>query len=265
MNYILFSTLEEEDCSQLNSSTGIAVGIIIIIAMFLSYVPQYQKIIKSKSSEDISNYYILLYNITNFTNFYGTLLINFRLVNCCLHISSDKCMNLLLPLYQMFTPWFCVFILYILFLVYDNHNHICNRNFYQFIFFNSFFVIILGILGMCFLIKYSEYQKNVKQFGDGLNIVSTITCIVCLLPQIYKTYKEKQIGNLSIMSLALQAPGSFIVFVYQYYIIHAPISIGIPYLFGFILQVILLAECIYYTRYYKKNYELIVNYENYQN
>ena len=153
MNYILFSTLEEEDCSQLNSSTGIAVGILIIIAMFLSYIPQYHKIIKSKSSDGISNYFILLYNITNFTNFYGTLLINFRLVNCCLHISSGKCMNLLLPLYQMFTPWICVFIMYILFLIYDHHNSICNKNFYQFMFFNSFFVVILGILGMCFLLK----------------------------------------------------------------------------------------------------------------
>ena len=116
---------------------------------------------------------------------------------------------------------------------------------------------------MVFLIKYDEFQKNVKLFGDSLNIISTISCIICLLPQIYKTYKEKKIGNVSILSLLFQAPGSLIVFIYQYCIVHAPISIGIPYLFGFILQVILLIECIYYTKYYRvpDNYELIVNYE----
>ena len=54
---------------------------------------------------------------------------------------------------------------------------------------------------------------------------------ICLLPQIYKTYKEKKVGNLSILSLLFQAPGSLIVFIYQYCIVHAPISIGIPYFF----------------------------------
>lgn len=262
MNYILFNYLDENKCDQLNDKSGIIFGSFIIVCMFLSYIPQYKKIIKSKSSEGISNYYIFLYNITNFTNFYGTLLINFNLVNCCTHISANNCMNLLLPLYQMFTPWLCVFILYILFLIYEKSNKKINKSFCQFIFFITFFVIILGIIGMIFLLKYDEFQKNVKMFGDSLNIISTISCIICLLPQIYKTYVDKKIGNLSIISLVLQAPGSLIVFIYQYCIVHAPISIGIPYLFSFILQLILLLECIYYTKFYKEsNYELIVNYQ----
>ena len=251
MNYLLFSSLQEDNCNQLNSRAGVGVGLFIIFIILLSYIPQYYKIFNKKSNIGISNYYIFLYNIANFTNFYGTLLINFKLVNCCLHLSSSDCMNLLIPIFQMFIPWIGVFILYIFFLIYDDSHNLVNKNILLFIIFNTFFIFILGIIGMCFLLKYHHYQENVKQFGDTLNIISSITCILCIFPQILTTYKNKNIGNLSLITLGIQTPGSFIVFIYQVFIINAPISIGIPYLFSFILQLILLLECIYFLKFYK--------------
>ena len=116
---------------------------------------------------------------------------------------------------------------------------------------------------MVFLLKYSEYQENILLFGNTLNVISMITCIICLLPQIHKIYKEKCIGTLSSVSLAFQVPGSLIVFIYQFAIIKAPISVGLPYLISFLLQSVLLIQCIYYERQQKKlnNYQLVVNYE----
>lgn len=251
-------------CNELNSVYGIVFGVIIIISIILSYIPQYRKIIKNKTSEGISNYYILLYNITNFTNFYGTLLINFNIVNCCLDVSLGNCFNLLTPIYQIFTPFLATFILYIIFLIYEpNTNKIINKTFIEFILFISIFIVLFGIVGMVFLLKYSEYQENVLVFGNSLNIISMITCVVCLLPQIHKVYKEKSIGTLSTVSLGFQVPGSLIVFIYQFAIIKAPISVGLPYLISFLLQSVLLVQCIYYERQQKKlnNYQLIVNYE----
>ena len=40
------------------------------------------------STEGISYLYLLLGNISNFTNFYGTLLINYYIVDCCSKISD---------------------------------------------------------------------------------------------------------------------------------------------------------------------------------
>ena len=59
------------------------------------------------------------------------------------------------------------------------------------------------------------------------------------------------------MSLAFQVPGSLIVFIYQFAAISAPISVGLPYLISFILQSVLLGQCIYYER-NKKN-RMIIN------
>ena len=264
MNIILFDVIDQDTCSKEFNVTGVIFGVFIILAIFLTYIPQYYKIIKKKSSKGISNIYIFLYNVTNFTNFFGTLLINFNLVNCCTHVSGDKCMNLLLPIIQMFTPWISVFVLYIIFIIYEETyiNRLKTKSFISFIIFITIFVFFLGFIGMGFLLEYPKYQKNVKIFGDCLNIISTITCVLCLFPQIYQIYKQKNIGNLSLISVALQTPGSLIVFIYQYFIINGPFSIGMPYLFSFIFQTILLIQGIYYDKFYKTPIILINSYDD---
>ena len=262
MKYILLNYIDENSCQKEFSLTSVIVGIIIIFGIFLTYIPQYYKIIKDKSSKGISSNYILLYNITNFTNFYGTLLINFYLVNCCISVSNKKCFNLIIPIFQMFTPWAAVFILYIIFLIYDEKSNYYGFKSYpiiSFLLFVIFFIFILGFIGMGFLLEFPKYQENIKIFGDFLNIISTITCIFCLLPQIYQIYKQKNIGNLSLLSILMQAPGSLLVFIYQFNILKAPFSIGMPYLFSFIFQTILLIEGYYYNNIYQKRNVVLIN------
>ena len=101
-----------DNCSKENSLTSIFVGGFIITAILLTYLPQYYKIVKNKSTEGISYFFLLLGNLSNFTNFFGSLLLNYQIIDCCSYISISKCFNLLLPIYQMFTPWISIYIFF---------------------------------------------------------------------------------------------------------------------------------------------------------
>ena len=246
-------------CNFHYSNTNVVLGSLIVIAIVSTYLPQYMKIIKKNSTEGISYLYLLLGNISNFTNFYGTLLINYYIVDCCSKISAGHCMNILLPIYQMFTPWICIFILYTIYLIYDNkRNNTYKSAFISYTIFILFFILLIGILGLVMIIHYDRLKHNVKLFGDSLNIISAITCVFTFLPQIYKTYTLKKVGNLSLISLLFQTLGSFIVFIYQVLCVKASITIGIPYLVSGILQFSLLCLGYYYFK-INKSYPLLIN------
>ena len=251
-------------CHKDNNYLSIVVGTIIILSIVLTYLPQYLKIIRGRTTVGISYLYLLLGNISNFTNFFGSLLLNYGLVDCCTKISAGKCINILLPIYQLFTPWLCIFILYIIFLIYDNRENARQYKlaFINFTLFILIFVFILGIIGLMLINHYNRLKKNIHTFGDILNIVSTVTCFLTFFPQILKTYKIKTIGSLSLISLTFQSIGSFIVFIYQFTIVKTSLSIGIPYLVSGILQLSLLSLGTYYNKRNKEYPKLIVNYES---
>jgi len=249
MGYILFTEINDEICNKINGTLSISIGSFIILTIFTTYLPQYYKIIKSKSTEGISNHYIFLGNVSNFTNFYGTLLLNYTIVDCCNYVSAGDCANILLPIYQMFSPWGAIFIMYIIYIYYDksDQNGI-KKSLIYFVWFIAVFIFLFGIVGMALILRYNNFKNNINAFGNFLNILSTISCVVYMLPQIVMTYKNKSIGNLSLISLGFQAPGSLLVFIYQNIVSKAPISIGIPYFFSFIFQTILLVMGLYYER-----------------
>ena len=62
MGYILFTKIDNEICNKINGALSICLGTFIILSIFATYLPQYYKIIKSKSTKGISNYYIFLGN-----------------------------------------------------------------------------------------------------------------------------------------------------------------------------------------------------------
>ena len=265
MGYILFTEVIYDICNHHNTVSSISIGTFIILAIVITYLPQYIKIIKSKSTNGISYNYLLLGNISNFTNFFGSLLLNYQIIDCCSHTNTGHCINILLPIYQMFFPWLCIFVLYIIFLIYNTGNDY-RKAFISFTLFILIWVVLIGIIGLILIIHYQSMKNHVTAFGNTLNIISTITCIFTFLPQLMETYRIKSTGSLSIISLAFQAPGSFLVFFYQNIILKTPFTIGFPYLISGILQTALVLLSYYYERINsriksKENTPLIINYQ----
>jgi uncharacterized protein with PQ loop repeat len=71
-------------------------------------------------------------------------------------------------------------------------------------------LIITSIVSLILLTTDNSYTKL---WADGLGLVSMMLASVQYIPQIYRTWKRKSVGALSIPMMLIQTPGSFL-FVY---------------------------------------------------
>ena len=73
------------------------------------------------------------------------------------------------------------------------------------------FVVIVGITSIvsAVLIAHTGYDSNYTQrYADASNIAAAIAMVLTWMPQILHTYRLKDVGSLSIITLAIQAPGA---------------------------------------------------------
>eukprot|EP01062_Namystynia_karyoxenos_P078835 TRINITY_DN8182_c0_g1_i1.p1 TRINITY_DN8182_c0_g1~~TRINITY_DN8182_c0_g1_i1.p1 ORF type:complete len:376 (+),score=142.26 TRINITY_DN8182_c0_g1_i1:101-1129(+) len=94
--------------------------------------------------------------------------------------------------------------------------------------------------------KYGVKGDPVSTYADASNILAGVTQALSWVPQIGHTYRTRDIGNLSVVTVLLQAPGAAIVAV-------SLISDGqeltsvVQYVVTFICMTVLLFECLYFV------------------
>eukprot|EP01103_Thecamoeba_quadrilineata_P016816 TRINITY_DN5745_c0_g1_i1.p1 TRINITY_DN5745_c0_g1~~TRINITY_DN5745_c0_g1_i1.p1 ORF type:complete len:180 (+),score=14.94 TRINITY_DN5745_c0_g1_i1:412-951(+) len=108
-------------------------------------------------------------------------------------------------------------------------------------------MVLYSTLG--FMLLFTSPQRSLQHFTDFLGIFSVCVTIVMWLPQMYLTWRLKSPGTLSLLFLALQAPGSFIAGCFQL-AEGTRFQSWLPFFVTGIQQTILLGMCIYYTRKY---------------
>ena len=258
------------NCTDLYSSNlSIGIGTFLSITILLSYIPQYYKIIKTKSVYGINFDTILIGNTANLYNFFGIVVLSSWKFNCCTQITIDKCISNIIPTIQMFMPWFSIFIYLLIFMSYNDNTskNIFNSNVLNNILIRNkikiwFIIFLLPVIISYIILTYKTIEPTHQKyiFSNIINGISAFLCIIQWIPQIVTTYRNKKLHSLSNITLSIQFLGSLIVFSYQTFVIKEELSIGLPYLFsGFFQLSILLMD-----RYFKKkkinNYELIVDY-----
>lgn len=242
------------------SNSGVIIGIFLILGSIISYLPQYYKIIKNKHVNGISHWTQGLSNISCFSAFLGAFMLDYHIFKECPH---DKyCGRDLVPFSQLLFVWLCPLINYIIFILYYScpnyvQTTLCNIKEKTLVygFFWFYIIIIIGCFMLTTIVlvaNWESWKKHGLLFGEILNVLSSIITVFVWIPQIYKTYKEKNIGSLSLISLGIQTPGSFIIFIFQVVISKASWYIGLPYLITGIFQIIILTFGIYYERNKKK-------------
>lgn len=82
--------------------------------------------------------------------------------------------------------------------------------------------------------------------GFLFGIFSTVTVILKWAPQIWKTFRRKAVGNLSVLMLAMQLPGNLLVVYFQGVVNRAHWSTVLPYAVSAVEFAILLALCLYF-------------------
>ena len=177
-------------------------GWIIILGTFITYGFQYKKLYDIKNVEGINDNMLLLGCTSSVFNLMGIIISN-------LSQNIDKSLYFtLLPIIQIFSPWFCLQINYLMYYIYENRNY--HRK--KFIFFNISIFLLLFIV---FPIVAVELYNNYGILSDSLNILSAILSILMWIPQIITTFKEKKEGSLSLLSLGFHAVGCLLVIIFQ--------------------------------------------------
>jgi len=106
-------------------------------------------------------------------------------------------------------------------------------------------LFLFPAIGVLLYAKYGGASNSVTlSFAFALGIIATVANVLQYTPQIIKTLIEKEVGSLSIVMLLLQAPGSFMVVVFQLFFYHENVSTWLPFFITGIQQIILLVICI---------------------
>jgi uncharacterized protein with PQ loop repeat len=252
-------------------STGAAViGVLLILGSIISYVPQYYKIIKNENVIGISHWSQGLNNISAFSAFFGAFMLDYETIENC--YTDDNCASDMIPFIQLLFVWLCPLINYIIFIkYYSTPPHVksscCNiRDKYVVYGFFGFYIFIFLICCLMTSIVLIANWKNWKHhaifFGKTLNILSSLITAFVWTPQIYKTYKEKHIGSLSLLSLGIQAPGSFMIFIFQVVLSGSSWYIGFPYLITSLFQLTIFILGFGYERKKNAQYGLLSLYDD---
>ena len=231
-----------------SDTKNIVIGTILTVGIFLSYIPQFYTIYKKNSINGINYITLFLSNIGAFLNLLGIIFTMISNFSCCSNYSLSVCLETLLPIFQMTTPWLSQLILLIMFMVITYKTYNVNRLYYIKILITYIVIIVLLIIiGLCVLINKNS---NEIIYGEILNSISSVIALFLYIPQILHTYSIKTSGNLSLITLSIQMPGAFLVFVYQSFFTKSSVINGIPYLISGIQQLVLFVLCIYYDYFY---------------
>jgi uncharacterized protein with PQ loop repeat len=188
-------------------------------------------------------------NFGNFCNTFNGVLDQWNDMVCCQQLSPWQCTEALLVLIQLAINWLLVFLIWVLALMFFEHDGTFASSRTRLWAWLGFFIfgVIVAVgwgIAMIFGLMLGGDSDEVKGYAYSLGIISAIVPIFTWTPQIWATYKLKSPGSLSITMQIIQVPGSFILAFYQ--VINGQWLVGMTAVVAGIEQTILLVLCLIY-------------------
>mmetsp|Transcript_19349 Transcript_19349/g.74303 ORF Transcript_19349/g.74303 Transcript_19349/m.74303 type:complete len:307 (-) Transcript_19349:44-964(-) len=218
------------DCT-LPATLSWTLGLALAIGTFLSYVPQEVKIVMTKSSAGISPLYLCLALVFSYGSLTTSLLSNWGSFSCCGELNFWECNELLMDVWQIVVMPLSTTTIEILFLVYfkvlppdgmvaeseefvefeKKQRTIAYRFAYWFC------VLLFTNCWICamLLVGWGYWSTPVTLYAEFVSFVIFFTTLLQLWPQIYRTYKQKTAGSISLLTQAIQCPGNLLVVIFQ--------------------------------------------------
>jgi len=242
------------------SLLSVILGIFLVAASLFSYVPQWVAIIYAKSSKGLSIFSITLANYGSWLSVWNAIILQWDIIDCC---DNDPewgwgfCQQHLLSIYQISVPAIGQFIIFHLFLIfYDYTDHetggvLSSKKefFLSLVAYGSnllFFMMAPIAVSSLLLYYYGYHAGTTKTWAFILGIIAAVVTVPQWAPQIYKTWKMKSRGSLSVIMLAIQFPGSLLVTYFQAFSFGTSVSTWLPYFFSAIQQGMLLILCLWF-------------------
>ncbi|KAI8835856.1 hypothetical protein BJ741DRAFT_665134 [Chytriomyces cf. hyalinus JEL632] len=250
-------------------------GLFIICGIFVSYLPQFTKIVRLKSSRGISAEFLLIGCAGG-----GASLSNIVLLQSTVW-TPFVCFENTLGLTQIFIQAGCFWIFVFLFIAYFPH-HDCMDDESEIVedtttqqqqqqlsdaveitesttpsgaayiralkMINLSILILLAFAFISAVTLYSLSQAWLVFVASVFGVLSALSSLVLFLPQIFETVKLKSAGALSIPTLVMQVPGNFLFALSISLAPGANFTSYAPLLISGVLQFVLLALCLHYNK-----------------
>ncbi|AEO66381.1 cde4ee2a-167b-4e66-b802-1046edcaa23e [Thermothielavioides terrestris] len=214
----------EDRCEELRdlSVANLIVSIVILIGLLISYLPQHVRIIKRRTSEGISPYFVLL-GTTSATSAFANILLlpkSRQDVACCKELEAFHCVAGLLGIAQLGVQWICFTFIFVLFLVffryhavYDAENEELEGESPRWQ--TALLVASLTLLhGLAVIVVTGILSTTAKEhlaiWANVLGVMAALLAAVQYIPQIWTTYHLKHVGSLSIPMMCIQTPGGLV-------------------------------------------------------
>lgn len=231
----------------------VLVGSGILLGTIISIIPQIVSIVRNKSSYGINAF---TYMISNLTQFF--LVLNY----CCLHkadfvgifqLPLKSTLPRLLSFLNLFTFFIMFFPNVMLYCILFDTNLRLQRgpktiSFERILGFSCFYLIGFSIicLSVVYILFSVTSEDKIIYFGKSLGLISGVCTIIQYMPQFITTCKVKESGSLSIILLAIQAPGGMLNCCFMFFANNDDITTFLSLFLGALQQFILLILCIFY-------------------
>ncbi|KAL0094596.1 hypothetical protein J3Q64DRAFT_1714987 [Phycomyces blakesleeanus] len=225
-------------CEAHHDKTTLFISIFLCIGLVISYLPQHARIIINKTSDGFSAWFLLLGVISSTSSLLNIILLQWDAIVCCHSLSTGACVEGLMGVNQIFLQWAMFCTIFVLFLLYfpENKKHGAHMPSSLHLDLPSkikppisaewkvslivaavttgHFVISVIISVLLLVLVGGPENWQTDLWAGFLGVFSMILATFQYLPQIWKTWKRKSVGALSIPMMCLQTPGSAL-FVYS--------------------------------------------------
>lgn len=233
-------------------------SVLLTIGIFISYVPQYVRIYRLRTSEGLSTKFLLLGSTCSVFTITNIALVGADARACC-HagaLSAFDCASSQLNTIQITVQCACAVLMLVAVLVWTRLSPLQDRKDYHELVIVGRVVTVHSLLAIVQVVAASMLSKHVRYWVATVNgLLSMALTVIKYVPQIATTYSLKHAGTLSIGMMCIQTPGGMLFTATLLAAKGSHWSSWIGYLAALLLQGVLLGLCLYYT-YRSQNVEL---------
>lgn len=233
------------DCSTLRDGSvwNTWLSLFLVVGIYGSYVPQQVSVVRRRTIEGLSLWFLFLMNIGAAFGFGNIIIASKPVYHCCsTELSAIECGNALMGVGQMASSFLGPLVVMILGLVYAKSSpeeiHAMN--------WTALWTAIVsgGLVAVVITGLVTSFGSKLAYF---LGLAAAAVGLVQYIPQLITTYTLKHAGTLSLLTLLIQIPGGMIWSFSLAVRGEVNWSIWMPIMLSAILQVILLCMAFYFS------------------
>lgn len=229
-----------------------SIAVLITVGIFISYLPQYRRIMQKETSEGLSTNFLLLGSCSLIFTFTNIILISSRARYCCRigALTLFNCLNSQISLFQIGLQSVCAILILVFVILWTRNSVKQDKDEYVRIVRVAKIVVAHGIISIIqIVVAFVSTRLVLLLLAQFNGLMSTALTIIKYVPQILETYRLKHPGTLSIGMMCIQTPGGFVFALSLMFAKNNHWSSWISYFVAAMLQGTLLILCIYYEYY----------------